>query len=218
MYKFGFAFIVVSSLVAALGASPAAANDIDNRINFFLGQPNTVTLRSAPRRLSSGTAGDAPLVFRIPAGALMNVHTRRVPSHELQSRQNGMSAIYDDMPTPRQYPVASVFEDPTLRKGDLVVTDSGIRVFRGRVGDTHRLADFVRWQPNQGTKRERADIAALEKVINPVKSVQIATEAASRAVPGVIPIATLSVDKAILPPRTIISDRLSQGVRNVVLR
>ena len=37
----------------------------------------------------------------------------------------------------------SYTEDPTLRPGDIVMTENGPVVFRGQVGPTHKLSDFV---------------------------------------------------------------------------
>ncbi len=37
----------------------------------------------------------------------------------------------------------SVFDDPTLRRGDVVSTPEGLRVFRGAPGVPHAASDFV---------------------------------------------------------------------------
>jgi hypothetical protein len=46
-------------------------------------------------------------------------------------------------PQPTAGTAASVFDDPTLRPGDVVVTSEGLRVFRGAPGASHLPGDFV---------------------------------------------------------------------------
>jgi hypothetical protein len=52
-------------------------------------------------------------------------------------------------------PVPALFTDATLRPGDLVAFNDGLRVFRGQVRERHALADFV---PARSDKRASASI------------------------------------------------------------
>ncbi len=74
-----------------------------------------------------------------------------------------------DIPVLMQKPVASVYEDPTLRPGDMVVTERGVEVFRGRAGrDRHSQADFVAVDLRRLPKAERT---MLSQVDNQVKGI-----------------------------------------------
>jgi hypothetical protein len=59
-------------------------------------------------------------------------------------------------------PKAAFMQDPTLRAGDVVVTPSGIEVFQGSRGQTHKAAQFL----PLGNSRlaRRADLVLLQKV------------------------------------------------------
>ena len=54
----------------------------------------------------------------------------------------------------------SYMDDPTLRPGDIVMTENGPVVFKGAVGPTHKMSDFV---PVKDSKRLSGSVR--EKVI-----------------------------------------------------
>ncbi len=71
-----------------------------------------------------------------------------------------------DIPVLMQTPVASVFEDSTLRPGDMVVTERGIEVFRGRPGRSrHDRDDFVAVDMKRLPKSERAMLAQIDSQV-----------------------------------------------------
>ena len=43
---------------------------------------------------------------------------------------------------PMEDPVAALLNDPTLRRGDVVVLPDGPKVFKGKASTPHRLSDF----------------------------------------------------------------------------
>lgn len=218
MPKLGFSVLLLSGLTLAMSVSPTFANDIDDRVNFFLSQPNSVSLRANVRRAPGINSDEVPLMFRIPSHVRTSVHTRHAPKSDLRLGNAGLSILSDDMPALRQYPVASIYQDPTLRKGDIVVTNTGIQVFRGRESDSHRRADFVRWQPSQSSKLERANLSALAKVIEPASATQSVTKPVIQAASHAIPLATRSVDQAMVPMRKIETNTASQTLTETTLR
>lgn len=216
MHKSGFSFLVVGNLTLASVASPVLANDIGDRINFFLSQPNTVTVYANARRTTDRMSHGAPLLFQIPAGVQRSVNMRSVQDADQARRTHEFSIFADDLPPARQYPVASIYQDSTLRKGDIVVTNTGIQVFHGSVKNNHRPSDFARWRSAQSSKRDREALSLIAKVIQPT------SESHSKTV-SVMPVASASVaesrkiDAAGRPMRRIELTQ-SQDVRESAFR
>ncbi len=60
--------------------------------------------------------------------------------------------------------VSGIFTDPTLRRGDLVVTQKGIRMFKGRNHFPYQEADFTALRKAEGIPKERlAMLTAMER-------------------------------------------------------
>jgi hypothetical protein len=84
---------------------------------------------------------------------------------EIKQQESSLPEL-DDTPTPRQYPVASIYEDPTLRYGDFVVMPSGVKIFKGRIKASHRARDFVAVRMSELPKRERIIISNANRPSN----------------------------------------------------
>jgi hypothetical protein len=59
-------------------------------------------------------------------------------------------------------PLPTLLRDETLRPGDLVVFPDGVRVFRGKPGSRHQLADFVK--PNETKRMAASDRKLLARI------------------------------------------------------
>ena len=60
--------------------------------------------------------------------------------------------------------VSGIFSDPTLKRGDLVVTKKGIRMFKGRNHFPYEEADFAALRNSDGIPKERlAMLTAMER-------------------------------------------------------
>lgn len=57
----------------------------------------------------------------------------------------------------------AMLEDPTLRKGDLVMTKDGVRMFRGSATSPHSLNDFVSISQSSLPRAERDELTAMER-------------------------------------------------------
>ena len=68
----------------------------------------------------------------------MTVQPRRMPVPEVSSRPPPPVVKLDPATEPDWY-----LRDPTLRRGDIVVTASGVMVYRGRDSDAMRRSDFT---------------------------------------------------------------------------
>jgi Protein of unknown function (DUF2865) len=53
--------------------------------------------------------------------------------------------------------------DPTLRKGDLVMTTDGVRMFRGSSSSPYGLNDFVSLAQSSLPRAERDELMAMER-------------------------------------------------------
>jgi len=122
--------ILTMVLVIPFGiiAAPARAQDI---FGFFraLSQPPAPvpTYRSFEYRRSS-----APERRRAKARPKLAPVEQAEPKKPIEPRSPG------DMDNP----VPALMADSTLRSGDLVMFPDGLRVFTGRVGNQHTMADF----------------------------------------------------------------------------
>ena len=59
--------------------------------------------------------------------------------------------------------MSGIFSDPTLKRGDLVVTKKGIRMFNGRNHFPYEEADFTALRKADGIPKERlAMLSAME--------------------------------------------------------
>ncbi len=68
----------------------------------------------------------------------------------------------DEQRAERQQPT-NIMEDESLRRGDAVMTEAGIRIFVGHSGDSHGPGDFRRPSEVRGlSKVERKALAALD--------------------------------------------------------
>ena len=104
-----------------------------------------------------------------PAPVLTPVRRAREPSKVVHSQNKSASK---PMASARQVALAEVLktsgskaafaQDPTLKRGDVVVTETGIDVFEGHAGETHEAADF---KPIAGSAlRDRAALLEIERV------------------------------------------------------
>lgn len=59
---------------------------------------------------------------------------------------------------------ASVMDDPTLRPGDMVVTDEGVKVYRGAKGTKRRPSDFQRAAATRLSASERRTVEAIDRM------------------------------------------------------
>ncbi len=146
---------------------PAAlANDVDDRIGFFLAEGARRSARVAATVVPGGWFGSA-------ASEAPREKPRRVVSPLKPAA---------DVPPALQFPVATIFEDTTLRRGDYVMGLTGPRVFRGEAGMTPQARDFVAVNRVRLPKRDRALLAALS-VPAPVRVAQKAQPVRLASVP-----------------------------------
>lgn len=140
MTEFKSASFVVLALGASIVslASVAAFAEADDRYRFF--QQNAPAAGSF-----EGVFSQQPTVREV---APRRVELRPVEVKEPQSE--------------KQYPVASVMDDPTLRPGDMVVTERGIVVFTGRRGDRHDASDFSAVSYAALPKADRTFVAQID--------------------------------------------------------
>ncbi len=62
---------------------------------------------------------------------------------------------------------SGMFNDPTLKRGDLIVTRKGIRMFKGRNHFPYDETDFAALQRAQGISKEKlAMLVAMERTVN----------------------------------------------------
>lgn len=79
---------------------------------------------------------------------------------------NGERVAEDGVCNPRcdtENRPASAFDDPTLRPGDMVVTEDGVKVYRGSRGATRRASDFQRAAAARLSASERRQIEAIDR-------------------------------------------------------
>lgn len=82
--------------------------------------------------------------------------------HKLMPRRKAILADKSDHPARPQGPT-DLMQDDSLRKGDAVMTPTGIRIFAGHSGDRHEPEDFRKLSEIKGIpKRERSALAALD--------------------------------------------------------
>jgi hypothetical protein len=82
--------------------------------------------------------------------------------HKLTARRKLTVADETDHRVGPQAPV-DLMDDDSLRRGDAVMTASGIRIFTGDSGTPHELRDFRKLSEIKGfSKRERKALAALD--------------------------------------------------------
>lgn len=172
--------------IASFVMSPAVAGDIEDRMNFFLTQHQDKVKRASVQRAPVSHDTTASLSFRVFGSPATKTRTAKA-----SSGRPGHGKPLDETPTLRQYPVASIYEDQTLRYGDYVVMPSGVKIFRGRIKASHRARDFVPVRMSQVPKRERAIIARaggygsmIIIVAKPKPAQQLASALAPR-VPGI---------------------------------
>ncbi|MGH6835956.1 MAG: hypothetical protein ACREC9_10505 [Methylocella sp.] len=85
---------------------------------------------------------------------------RRAHGHKLTARRKLLVA---DNPPIGPVPPTDLMDDESLRRGDAVMTPTGIRIFIGSSGDHHEPEDFRKPSEIKGLpKRERKALAALD--------------------------------------------------------
>jgi hypothetical protein len=88
------------------------------------------------------TPGAAPMDGR---GRASREHVRRVKIASLAEAagpQRARFCVKDDNPSKTVDSTQALMRDPTLRHGDVVVTDEGVRVFEGGGACPHAISDF----------------------------------------------------------------------------
>lgn len=98
-----------------------------------------------------------------PSGFFGGLFDARPVVREIEPRPPELRPIEVREAKPvKQFPVASVLDDPTLRPGDMVVTERGIVVFKGKRGSRHDADDFSAVSYASLPKAERAFIARVD--------------------------------------------------------
>ncbi|MBB4040331.1 hypothetical protein GGR34_001984 [Microvirga flocculans] len=77
-----------------------------------------------------------------PAGSDTKRQIRSRPKPVAAENEEVRKPIEPRPPGQFTNPVAALLSDSTLRPGDMVMFPDGLRVFTGRVGQTHKLNDF----------------------------------------------------------------------------
>jgi hypothetical protein len=137
--------MVASALSALMLAEHAQAGFLDDFARAFLGQTSR------------------PVVTYEPLEMTVKKQRRRpVQPIERSSRPTQIVKL-DPFTDPGWY-----LRDPTLRRGDIVVTQSGVLVYNGRDSDVLRTADFLElgtgkagaksWQNQQDRGQERTQL------------------------------------------------------------
>jgi hypothetical protein len=60
--------------------------------------------------------------------------------------------------------LTALLQDPTLRKGDLIMTAAGVRVFQGARALPHETNDFIDPAQSSLPREERATLTAIDQV------------------------------------------------------
>lgn len=169
---------------------PAAlANDVDDRIGFFLAEGARRSARVAATVVPGGWFGSA-------ASESPREKPRRVASRLKPAA---------DIPPVLQFPVATIFEDTTLRRGDYVMGLTGPRVFRGETGVMPQARDFVAANRVRLPKRDRALLAALSapapvRVAGKAQPVRVASVPTTQSAETRLEIRTVGTSEA---PRVV---------------
>jgi hypothetical protein len=93
---------------------------------------------------------------------------------------------------PGKGPLGPFVNDPTLRAGDVVVTTTGLMVYRGGGGQSHHVGDFVSISNASGLVANKQTLISLEKAsrLTPQKPLGVETKPGRRPAPEVASSAT----------------------------
>jgi len=95
------------------------------------------------------------------------VHRFHWPAHKFAARRKFILADKKrDHPMGPQAPT-DIMDDDSLRRGDAVMTQAGIRIFEGYSSDHHRPEDFLKISEiKKLSQRERRALAALDSPVS----------------------------------------------------
>lgn len=133
-------------LVLFAPTAPGHANDAFERYEFMHRDAGTTAKRNV--RANRGPVG-LPFLSEIFGGRSDRIITS--------------DPEFDQVDAIRQYPVKSIYDDPTLRPGDMVVTERGVEVYQGRRGSKVRPEDFGPIDLARMPRAERAFLAAIDR-------------------------------------------------------
>ncbi|MDP2357205.1 MAG: hypothetical protein Q8M31_14240 [Beijerinckiaceae bacterium] len=93
---------------------------------------------------------------------------------QLQRSESSKPAPYQ-APEVLPGPLGQFLKDPTLKRGDVVVTSEGVMVFRGSGGSRHHAKDFVSIQKAAQLmpRHTRAELAKVEVAARPSPAVSL---------------------------------------------
>jgi Protein of unknown function (DUF2865) len=132
-----------------------------------------------PLNVSEGAGNEASCARQCP-GALTEVFFMMAGSDRIDDATSGGGQRYSALPGAFHYRSAvardctcgapgardsanELLGDPTLRKGDLVMTANGVRMFRGASNASHRSDDFIGLSQSALPRAERDELTAMER-------------------------------------------------------
>jgi hypothetical protein len=124
----------------------------------------------APHKIAHAIIAKPPAIAKAPppaqASHIKSLHVARRAPAVVPATGETVRASNQRVAAVQPLESEAVFNDPTLRKGDTVVTSKGVLVFKGGEDFPHKNSDFMSLAETRGlTPEKRGALAAIERAL-----------------------------------------------------